>query len=42
MEQVLAKLAWRMHWLEGATHTFRPRDFKEVEDVSRAWLSALA
>jgi predicted alpha/beta-hydrolase family hydrolase len=42
MEQVLAKLAWQMHWLEGATHTFRPRDFKEVEDVSRAWLSRLA
>ena len=41
MEQALAKLRWQMHWLEGATHTFRPRDLKEVEEVSRAWLSRL-
>lgn len=42
MEQVLAKLSWRMHWLEGATHTFRARDYKEIADVSRDWLARLA
>lgn len=50
MEKALEKLAWRMHWLEGADHSFhvlkssgRTDDdvFKEVADVSRAWLSGL-
>lgn len=42
MEKTLEKLSWRMHWLEGATHTFRERDLGEVADVSRDWLSRLA
>ena len=42
MEGVLAKLSWQMHWLEGATHTWRPRDLDEVAKVSRGWLSRLA
>lgn len=41
MEKVLEKLSWRMHWLEGATHSFRVQDLKEVADVSREWLSHL-
>ncbi|HSA89231.1 MAG TPA: alpha/beta family hydrolase [Burkholderiales bacterium] len=42
MEKVLAKLSWKMHWLEGATHSFRKKDLEEVAQVSRAWLSRLA
>lgn len=42
MEAALAKLSWQMHWLEGAPHTFRPRDLKEVAEVSREWLARLA
>ena len=42
METTLQKLSWRMHWLEGATHTFRPRDYPEIAEVSRDWLSRLA
>ena len=42
MENVLAKLSWRMHWLEGATHSFRANDLQEVAQVSRDWLSHLA
>lgn len=42
MERVLEKLSWQMHWLDGATHSFRPRDFGEIAEVSRAWLSRLA
>jgi len=42
MERVLQQLPWQMHWLEGATHTFRPRDMDEVAAVSGAWLSRLA
>jgi hypothetical protein len=42
MEQALEGLSWQMHWLEGATHSFRPKDLKEVADVSRGWLSRLA
>jgi predicted alpha/beta-hydrolase family hydrolase len=42
MEKTLEKLSWEMHWLEDATHTFRERDFREVADVSREWLSRLA
>ena len=41
MEKALENLSWRMHWLEGATHTFRPRDYGEIADVSRDWLSRL-
>lgn len=41
MENVLAKLSWRMHWLEGATHSFRAKDLQEVAQVSRDWLSHL-
>ena len=32
---------WQMHWLDGATHTFRPRDFGEIARVSRAWNAEL-
>jgi len=42
MEKVLEKLSWEMHWLEGATHSFRAKDLEEVAEVSRAWLSRLA
>jgi predicted alpha/beta-hydrolase family hydrolase len=42
MEKVLEKLSWEMHWLEGATHSFRPRDYETVAGVSRDWLSRLA
>jgi predicted alpha/beta-hydrolase family hydrolase len=42
MEKVLEKLSWRMHWLEGAGHSFRARDYKEIAEVSRGWLSRLA
>ena len=42
MEKVLEKLSWEMHWLEGATHSFRVKDLKEVAEVSRDWLSRLA
>jgi predicted alpha/beta-hydrolase family hydrolase len=51
MEQVLGKLSWQMHWLEGADHSFhvlkssgRTDDevLKEVGQVSGDWLSRLA
>ncbi|HEU0258933.1 MAG TPA: alpha/beta family hydrolase, partial [Burkholderiales bacterium] len=42
MEKALEKLSWQMYWLEGATHSFRVKDLKEVTEVSRAWLSRLA
>jgi uncharacterized protein len=42
MEKVLEKLSWEMHWLEGAGHSFRARDYKVIGDVSRTWLSRLA
>src|SRR5687768_12734248 len=42
MEQALKGLSWQMHWLEGATHSFRPRDVEEIAEVSRLWLSRLA
>jgi hypothetical protein len=42
MEKALEKLSWQMHWLEGATHSFRVKDLKEMTEVSRAWLSRLA
>jgi uncharacterized protein len=51
MEQVLGRLPWRMHWLEGADHSFRvlkssgKRDddvMRELADVARDWLAHLA
>jgi hypothetical protein len=51
MEQVLGRLSWRMHWLEGADHSFRvlkswgKRDddvLGELADVARDWLAHLA
>jgi uncharacterized protein len=42
MERTLAKLAWQMHWLDGAGHSFRAKDLKEVADVSRTWLAGLS
>jgi predicted alpha/beta-hydrolase family hydrolase len=42
MEKALEKLSWQMHWLEGAGHSFRARDYKEIAEVSRDWLSRLA
>ena len=41
MEAALARLSWQMHWLDGATHSFRVKDLKEVAAVSRDWLSRL-
>lgn len=50
MEKALAGLAWQMHWLDGADHSFhvlkssgRTDDevFREVTEVSRAWLAQL-
>jgi uncharacterized protein len=32
---------WQMHWLEGAAHTFRPRDYSEIAQLSRAWNAEL-
>jgi predicted alpha/beta-hydrolase family hydrolase len=43
MEKVVAPLAsWQMHWLEGATHSFRPNDLPVIAEVSRGWLARLA
>jgi uncharacterized protein len=42
MEKALEKLSWQMHWLDGAGHSFRARDYEEIAEVSRAWLSRLA
>ena len=51
MEQVLRRLSWRMHWLEGADHSFRvlkswgKRDddtLGELAHVARDWLAHLA
>jgi uncharacterized protein len=50
MERALAGLAWQMHWLEGADHSFHVLKSSgrtdgdvlgEVAAVSRAWLSGL-
>ena len=41
MEKALVKLSWRMHWLEGATHSFRARDYPEIAAVTAEWLSGL-
>ena len=38
MEKAIAGLTnWRMHWLEGAGHSFRAKDVREVATVSREW-----
>jgi predicted alpha/beta-hydrolase family hydrolase len=51
MEQVLEKLSWQMHWLEGADHSFqvlkssgrRDEDvLRELSNASRDWLARLA
>lgn len=40
MEKALSGLEnWQMHWLEGAGHSFRARDLKELAAVSRDWLA---
>jgi uncharacterized protein len=41
MEKTLEGLSWQMHWLDGAGHSFRAKDLKQVAEVSRAWLSRL-
>ena len=41
MEKALENLTWRMHWLEGATHSFRARDYPEIAAVTAEWLSGL-
>jgi len=41
MEKALEKLSWRMHWLEGAAHTFRPRDYPGIAAATRQWLARL-
>ena len=41
MEKALEKLSWRMHWLEGATHSFRARDYPEVAAATADWLAGL-
>lgn len=39
MENAIAGLKnWRMHWLDGAGHSFRAKDLREVAAVSREWL----
>jgi predicted alpha/beta-hydrolase family hydrolase len=41
MENVIQSLDfWKMHWLEGAGHSFRARDLREVATVSREWLAS--
>lgn len=51
MEGVSKPPSWRMHWLEGADHSFRVLKssgrteddlYREVAQVSRDWLSRLA
>ena len=41
MEKALEGLSWQMHWLDGAGHSFRAKDFEAIAEVSRAWLSRL-
>jgi predicted alpha/beta-hydrolase family hydrolase len=42
MERATSGLAsWRMHWLEGAGHSFRAGDMKALAEVSRDWLQRL-
>ena len=39
MEQVLAKLSWQMHWLEGKDHSFAVTD--AVGEIAARWLDGL-
>ena len=42
MERAIGGLpSWRMHWLEGAGHSFRAGDMKALAEVSRDWLQRL-
>ena len=41
MEKALAGLSWRMHWLEGATHSFRAKDYPVIAEAARDWLARL-
>jgi uncharacterized protein len=42
MERAVGGLpSWRMHWLEGAGHSFRAGDMKALAEVSRDWLQRL-
>jgi uncharacterized protein len=50
MERAVEKLSWRVHWLEGADHSFRvlkssgrtaEQVLSEVGEVSRGWLAQL-
>ena len=41
MEKPLEKLSWGMHWLNGATHSFRARDYPEIAAVTAEWLPGL-
>lgn len=42
MEHAVGGLpSWRMHWLEGAGHSFRAGDMKALAEVSRDWLKRL-
>ena len=41
MESALAKLSWDMHWLEGAAHSFRARDYPVIAAAARDWLARL-
>jgi predicted alpha/beta-hydrolase family hydrolase len=42
MERAVGALpSWRMHWLEGAGHSFRAGDMKTLAEVSRDWLQRL-
>jgi predicted alpha/beta-hydrolase family hydrolase len=40
MERALEGLSWQMHWLEGASHTFRPRDYPVIAEITGKWLSS--
>jgi predicted alpha/beta-hydrolase family hydrolase len=42
MERAVGGLpSWRMHWLEGAGHSFRAGDMKALAEVSRDWMQRL-
>lgn len=42
MERAVAGLPnWRMHWLEGAGHSFRVSDYAEIGNVSARWLAEI-
>jgi uncharacterized protein len=51
MERAPKSRLWQMHWLEGADHSFRVLKsgacseddvYREVEDITRGWVSRLA